>query len=144
MPCIQCSYLPASTWQLELFLALFSTVLLFLLLTHRVPPVSQINLVPTFTVPLSVILLLDSYLTLSTLEQRYSGGESGSTVVDGSGWTLNARRFREQRDVYLALFTIVVGVTIRYVNALNQELSRAQSESYRLRVALDRHEPKRN
>lgn len=139
-----CRYLPASTWQLELFLALFSTLLLFLLLTHRVPPLSQINLIPTLTIPLSTILLLDSYLTLSTLEQRYSGGEAGSAQLDGSGWTLNARRFREQRDVYLALFTIVVGVTIRYVNALNGELSRAQSESYRLRVALDRHEGKRS
>ena len=106
-------YLPASTWQLELFLALFSTLLLFLLLTHRVPPLSHINLFPSLTVPLSTLLLLDSYLTLSTLEQRYSSGESGSTVLSnddgsaaaaGGGWTLNARRFREQRDVYLALF----------------------------------------
>ena len=138
--CVLSSYLPASTWQLELFLALFSTVLLFLLLTHRIPPVSQISFFPAVTVPISVVLLLDSWLTLSGLEQRYSGGESGSAVVDGSGWTLNARRFREQRDVYLALFTIVVGVAIRYVNELNQQLSRAQSESWRLRVALDRHE----
>ena len=139
MRCVR--YLPASTWQLELFLALFSTVLLFLLLTHRIPPLSQISLFPTLTLPISTLLLLDSYLTLATLEQRYSGGESGQAVVDG-GWTLNARRFREQRDVYLALFTIVVGVAIRYVNVLNQELSRAQSEVYRLKVALDKEKTK--
>ena len=133
-----CRYLPASTWQLELFLALFSTLLLFLLLTHRVPPLSQISLIPAFTIPTSSLLLLDSYLTLSSLESRYSGGEAGSTL-SADGWTLNARRFREQRDCYLALFTIVVGVTLRYVNSLNQELSRAQGEAYRLKVALDKH-----
>ena len=117
-------------------------MLLFLLLTHRIPPLSHINLIPTATIPLSTLLLLDSYLTLSTLEQQYANGTSGSTQLDGSGsgWTLNTRRFREQRDVYLALFTIVVGVSIRYVNELNQQLSRAQSENWRLRVALDRHE----
>jgi len=138
-------YLPASTWQLELFLALFSTVLLFLLLTHRIPPLSHINLIPTLTIPISCLLFIDSYLTLSQLETRYNNGESGSSslVGESGGWTLNARRFREQRDCYLAFFNIVIGVTIRYVNDLNTQLSRLQGDYYRVRTALDNHESRK-
>ena len=137
-------YLPAATWQLELFLALFSTLVLLLLLTHRIPPLTQLHLLPHLTLPISALLLVDSYLELASLERRYAAGEPGSTILlnsagsgGSSGWTLNARRFREQRDCYLAFFTIVLGVVIRYVMRLNEELTKAQSDYYRGRTALD-------
>lgn len=41
-------------------------------------------------------------------------------LVDGI--PINQRRFREQRDVYLAFFTIVIDIAIYFVNRLQTRI----------------------
>ena len=137
-----CSYLPAATWQLELFLALFSTALLLSQLLHLLPPISQTHYIPYFTIPLSTLLLLDSYLTLTQLETLYASRTTpGSALLDG--YTLNARRFREQRDCYLALYTLVIGVVLLLIDRQLNELHALKTQKYRMQTKLDRLEERK-
>jgi hypothetical protein len=133
-------YLPASVWQFELFLALFTTVLLLLQLFHALPPVSQIHYIPYVTIPLSTLLLLDSYLTLSHLESLYASSPSGRGVIDG--YTLNERRFREQRDCYLSMFTLVVSVVLRLTEGIVGDVHKLRGRNYQLQTRLDKAESK--
>ena len=141
-------YLPSATWQLELFLALFTSALLFLQLLRPSSRLSGVHFIPHLTVPLSLVLLLDSYLTLAALESQYhsasrstsaSASSSHSVLIDG--YSLSARRFREQRDCYLALYTVVVSAALRLTEGLTAEVRRLKGDNYRLQTRLDRLEP---
>ena len=134
------SYLPAFTWQLELFLALFSTLLLVLQLTHRLPPISQIHIIPYVTVPFSAVLLLDSYLALSHLESLYAAGKPSSSLIEGI--PLQARRMREQRDCYLAFYTLVIGIVLWKTERMAREAARWQTQYYTVRQQLDEQQDK--
>jgi hypothetical protein len=57
------------------------------------------------TLPLSLPLLLDAYIDLNRWETLYETTE-GSVLVEGIA--LNSRRFRAQRNFYIAFFTLVL------------------------------------
>jgi hypothetical protein len=104
-------------------------------LTHRLPPITQIHVIPYITVPFSALLLLDSYFALSHLESLYAAGKPSSTLIDGI--TLQARRMREQRDCYLAFYTVVIGLVLWKTERMAREAARWQTQYYTVRQQLD-------
>lgn len=124
-------------------MSIFSTVLLLVQLSdaYHLTAFRHVTSFLALSSIISVVLLIDSYLTLSSLEHRYhNANDSGSTLIDGL--SLNTRRFREQRDVYLAFFTLIVNIALYQANQLQMKLERVMSEHYRLRVRADRLEAK--
>jgi len=134
-------FLPALTWQLELYLALLSTFLLVVQLSQSRHPIPFLKFLPYVTIPVSSILLISSYISLSHLEQLYTTGTASSTMIDGI--SLQARRMKEQRDVYLAMWSVVVGAVLLRTSGLMADLGKWKAEYWKLRRRLDEFEGKK-